>query len=65
MPEPADFIKGLPACASIRPTGPGQLDATSAIHGCIADGLFIGQPKEFIQLLLYLAEEADGAKREL
>jgi hypothetical protein len=65
MPEPTDFIKGLPECAIIRPTGPGQLDATGAINGFIADGLFIGQPKEFIQLLLQLAEEADGAKREL
>jgi hypothetical protein len=65
MPEPTDFMKGLPECAIIRPTGPGQLDATGAINGFIADGLFIGQPKEFIQLLLHLAEEADGAKREL
>jgi hypothetical protein len=65
MPEPTDFIKGLPECAIIRPTGPGQLDATGAINGFIADGLFIGQPKEFVQLLLHLAEEADGAKREL
>ena len=65
MPEPTDFIKGLPECAIIRPTGPGQLDATGAINGFIADGLFIGQPKEFIQLLLDLAAEADEAKREL
>ena len=64
MPEPTDFIKGLPECSIIRPTGPGQLDATGAINGFIADGLFIGQPTEFIQLLLHLAEEADEAKRE-
>jgi len=65
MPEPTDFIKGLPECAIIRPTGPGQLDAKGAINGFIADGLFNGQPKEFNQLLLHLAEEADEAKREL
>jgi hypothetical protein len=65
MPEPTDFIKGLPECSIIRPTGPGQIDATGAINGFIADGLFIGQPKEFNQLLLHLAEEADEAKREL
>ena len=65
MPEPTDFIKGLPECSIIRPTGPGQLDAKGAINGFIADGLFIGQPKEFNQLLLHLAEEADEAKREL
>ena len=34
-------------------------------NGFIADGLFIGQPKEFNQLLLHLAEEADEATREL
>jgi Ferritin-like domain len=65
MPEPTDFIKGLPECSIIRPTGPGQLDAKGAINGFIADGLFIGQPNEFNQLLLHLAEEADEAKREL
>jgi len=65
MPEPTDFIKGLPECAIIRPSGSGQIDAAGAINGFIADGLFIGQQKEFIQLLLHLAQEADEAKREL
>jgi hypothetical protein len=65
MPEPCDFIKGLPECSIIRPTGPGQLDAVGAINGFFADGLFIGQPRQFKQLLLELANEADQAKREL
>jgi hypothetical protein len=65
MPEPCDFINGLPECAIIRPTGAGQLDAVGAINGFIADGLFIGQPNEFVQLLLHLAHEADEAKPEL
>ena len=65
MPEPCDFIKGLPECAIIRPTGPGQIDAVGAINGFIADGLFIGQPNEFLELLLHLAQEADEAKPEL
>jgi hypothetical protein len=65
MPEPTDFIKGLPERAIIRPTGLGQIDAIGAINGFIADGLFIGQPKEFCQLLLQLAAEADAAQREL
>ncbi len=64
MPEPTDFIKGLPECSIIRPTGAGQLDATGAINGFIADGLFIGQPKELQQFLLQLAREADEARRE-
>lgn len=66
MPEPCEFINGeLPPCAIIRPTGPNQIGATGAIQGLIADGLFIGQTKEFIQLLLHLAEEADEARREI
>ena len=65
MPEPCDFIKGLPECSIIRPTGAGQIDAVGAINGFIADGLFIGQPKEFLDLLLDLAHEADQAKREI
>jgi hypothetical protein len=65
MPEPCDFIRGLPECAIIRPTGAGQLDALGAINGFIADGLFIGQSNEFVQLILELAHEADQAEREL
>lgn len=63
MPEPCAFLPGLPECAIIRPTGPGQLDALGAINGFITDGLFIGQPPEFIQLILELAHEADQAER--
>ena len=68
MPEPCDFISAsLPQCAIIRPTSPGQLDATGAIKGFIADGLFIGQQrsKEFQDLILDMAAEADAARREL
>jgi hypothetical protein len=68
MPEPCDFIStGLPQCAIIRPTSSGQLDARGAINGFIADGLFIGQQrsKEFLDLIIDMAEEADAARREL
>jgi hypothetical protein len=64
MPEPCDFIStGLPQCAIIRLTSPGQLDARGAINGFIADGLFIGQQrsKEFLDLIIDMAEEADAA----
>jgi hypothetical protein len=67
MPEPCDFIStALPQCSIIRPTSPGQLDATGAIKGFIADGLFIGQQRsaEFIELILDMANEADAAQRE-
>jgi hypothetical protein len=65
MPEPCQFIRrGLPACSIIRPTGPGQLDATGVINSFIADGLFTGQPPQFLQLINSLAQAADAAKRE-
>jgi hypothetical protein len=64
MPEPCEFISPiLPACAIIRPTGPGQIDAVGAIQSFINDGLFIGQPDEFTKLLLGMAAAADEARR--
>ena len=44
-----------------------QEDATGAINGFIADGLFIGRQrsKTFLDLILDMAAEADGARREL
>lgn len=64
FPVPCEFISpDLPHCAVIRPTSPGQIDAVGAIEGFIQDGLFIGQPKEFSELLLGLAQAADAAQR--
>ena len=66
MPEPCEFLRrGLPACSIIRPTGPGQLDATGVINSFIADGLFRGQPPQFLQLITSLASAADAAEREV
>jgi hypothetical protein len=65
MPEPCEFISPhLPACAIIRPTGRGQLDAVGAINSFIADGLFRGQSSQFLQLINSLARAADAAERE-
>ena len=65
MPEPCEFISPkLPPCAIIRPSGPGQLDATGVINSFIADGLFRGQPPRFLQLINSLASPADAAQRE-
>jgi hypothetical protein len=65
MPEPCEFISPtLPACAIIRPTGPGQLDAVGAINSFIADGLFQGQSPQFMQLITSLARAADSADRD-
>src|SRR6202011_3239608 len=66
MPEPCEFIsRSLPACAIIRPSGPGQLDAAGAINSFISDGLFRGQSNQFVQLLKSLARAADAAEREV
>src|SRR6266853_2056837 len=66
MPEPCEFIsRNLPPCAIIRPSGPGQLDARGAINSFIADGLFRGQPPQFLQVITSLARAADAAEREV
>ena len=66
IPKPCEFISpNLPACAIIRPTGPGQLDATGAINSFISDGLFRGQSQTFLKLLRSLARAADAAHREI
>jgi hypothetical protein len=66
MPEPCEFISpSLPPCAIIRPSGPGQLDATGAINSFIADGLFRGQSPQFFHLINSLARAADEAEREV
>jgi hypothetical protein len=65
FPVPCEFIdNNLPLCAVIRPTGPGQINARAAMMGFIEDGLFIGQPRSFMNLLLEMADEADAAVRE-
>ena len=64
MPEPCQFLSAdLPVCAIIRPTGPDQINAVNAIRSFISDGLFLGQPDEFTNLLLRLADDADQARR--
>ena len=63
MPEPTVFLSPkFPMCSIIRPTET-QGAATRAVQGLIADGLFIGQPKEFFTFILGLAAEADKAQR--
>ncbi len=65
MPEPTIFLsRKFPAVSIIRPTGiAGAGGAVSTIKSFTADGLFIGQPKEFFELLQDMAEQADAARR--
>ena len=64
MPEPTAFLhKKLPACSVIRPTKTNGA-AKGALNFLTADGLFIGQSKEFFRFMHTLAIEADLAVRE-
>ena len=62
MPEPTVFLnRKFPAVSIIRPTET-KGAAMGAIKGLIDDGLFIGQPPEFLKLLQDLATAADAAQ---
>jgi len=64
MPEPTVFLsKKLPACSIIRPTATKHA-AMGAVNALTADGLFVGQSKEFFKFMRTLAIEADLAVRE-
>lgn len=64
MPEPCPFLsRKFPVCSIIRPSNT-KGAATAALSALTADGLFIGQSKEFFALLRDLAEDADSATRE-
>ena len=64
MPEPTAFLsRKLPACSIIRPTQT-RGAAMGALNALTADGLFIGQSKEFFRFMRTLAIEADLALRE-
>jgi len=65
MPEPCPFISpDLPKCSVIRPTNTDGI-AMGVVNFLTAMGLFIGQSKEFFQLLNELAANADAAQREI
>jgi len=65
MPEPCAFLRtSFPPCSIVRPTAKTGA-AMAAVKALTADGLFIGQSREFFEALRDLAEDADRAKREL
>jgi len=64
MPEPTVFLsKKLPVCSIIRPTAT-KGAAMDALNALTADGLFIGQSRDFFQFMTTLAKEADLAVRQ-
>src|SRR6266581_3861104 len=63
MPEPTFFLsRKFPPVSIIRPTET-QGAAMGAAKALTADGLFIGQSKEFFAVLTQLAQQADAAQR--
>jgi hypothetical protein len=65
LPEPCEFIPGLPACSVVRPTIDKVAGARAAVKGLTADGLFDGQSSDFFTFITRLAREADAATREI
>jgi hypothetical protein len=64
MPEPCPFLnRSFPVCSIVRPTET-KGAAMGAVSALTADGLFIGQTAEFMQLLHDLAAAADHANPE-
>ncbi len=65
LPEPCEFIPGLPPCSVVRPTVDELAGAMAAVRGLTQDGLFAGQSPDFFAFITRLAREADEAEREL
>jgi hypothetical protein len=66
FPVPCEFINAdLPHVSIIRPLDDKFGGAVATIASFTADGLFVGQSKEFFKVVNQLAEEADAARREL
>jgi len=63
LPEPAKFLRGLPACSIVRPTLDRLGGAVATINSFTADRLFEGQSPKFFRTVLKLAREADAASR--
>ena len=66
FPVPCEFINAsLPHVSVIRPLKDKFAGAVATIASFTADGLFIGQSKEFLDTLMDMATAADAAKRTI
>jgi hypothetical protein len=66
QPEPCQFLSpDLPPCSVIRPTLSATGGPMATVQSFIADGLFIGQPAQFLEQLMELASEAESVRREI
>jgi hypothetical protein len=66
LPEPCAFLRpDLPACSVIRPTLSENGGPVATIKAFTDDGLFVGQPPAFFELLMDLAAAAEAAQRQV
>ncbi len=65
LPEPCEFIPGLPACSVVRPTIDALAGARAVVRALTADGLFDGQSNSFFDFVKRLAREDDAATRKV
>jgi hypothetical protein len=65
LPEPCEFLKGLPDCSIVRPTLDHNGGARATIASFTADRLFEGQSAKFFTKIHALARAADAAHRQL
>ena len=63
FPVPVEFKRNLPPVSIIRPLTDKFGGAVATIKSFTADGLFIGQSQQFLNLLKKMAVEADSAVR--
>jgi hypothetical protein len=64
FPVPCEFLSpSLPHVAIIRPTTDQFSGAVAAVNSFTADGLFIGQSQQFLDMLQTMAAAADAASR--
>ena len=63
FPVPVEFRPNLPHVSMIRPLTDQIGGAVATIKSFIADGLFIGQSQQFLNVLQAMAVEADSAVR--
>ena len=64
LPEPAEFIPGLPDVSIVRPTLDQNAGAVAAVRSLTADNLFKGQSAQFFSTVMQLARAADAAVRQ-
>ena len=65
LPEPSQFLRGLPDVSVVRPTLDRNAGAVAAVKALTADKLFKGQSQKFFSTLMQLARAADAAHRHV